>query len=281
LEGFTIEDGPFWTIHPVYSENIIIRRLNILTYSGNTDGIVIDSSKNVFINDIELSTGDDVIAIKSGLDEEGRNINKPSENIVILNIKAKKGGGGISIGSEMSGGVRNIFVSDSQFDGTYYGVRIKSLESRGGIVENVWFENLRMTDIKKHAIILTMLYKTMMRSKKVNLPVFKNMCFNNIYVSDANDAIEILSLEDSLIDNIIFENIKINSERGVKALNASNLTFSGMEIKTEKYPVYEFNNSQKVNLTNIKCDSAIAISDCLKIKDKKASEINFEGENIY
>ena len=162
VEGVTVQFGPFWMIHPVYSENVLVRNVNIvswpeggtLTFTDadgthtvtpqNGDGCNPDSTRNVLIEDSFFNTSDDVIAIKSGLNEDGLRVAKPSENIVIRRIRSGNGHGGITIGSEMSGSVRNVFAFDCDLTGDT-ALRIKTLPGRGGEIRNIHYDTIRIT----------------------------------------------------------------------------------------------------------------------------------------
>ena len=158
VEGVTISSGPMWTIHPVYSENVIVRRVTVLTDGPNNDGLNPDSSKNVLVEDSFFSTGDDCVVIKSGLNEDGWRVGRPSENIVVRRLRGQRGHGGVVIGSEMSGGVRNVFVNDCEFVGTDRGLRIKSMRGRGGVIENMYYQNVRHLDLRLLDVELTTFY---------------------------------------------------------------------------------------------------------------------------
>jgi len=163
VEGVTLQFGPFWMLHPVYSENIVVRNVRVvsfpaggtITFTGadgvtrtvtpqNGDGCNPDSSRNVLIEDSFFDTSDDVVAIKSGLNEDGWRVNRPSENIVIRRIRSGNGHGGVTVGSEMSGGVRNVFASDSDLTGDT-ALRIKTLPGRGGEIRNIHYDTMRIT----------------------------------------------------------------------------------------------------------------------------------------
>ena len=154
LEGFTIADpGPFWTIDPIYCENVIIRGLSIHTTGGpNTDGIDIDSTRNVLVEYCLLDVGDDGVCLKSGYNEDGWRVAKPTENVVVRNVTTLHCHGGIVIGSETSGNVRNVLAYDCLCDGSEMGIRIKSNASRGGVMENICCRDMTMRHIKKDAI---------------------------------------------------------------------------------------------------------------------------------
>jgi polygalacturonase len=162
IEGVTVQYGPFWTLHPVYSENVVVRNVNVISFpeggtltftdaSGvdhtvtpqNGDGCNPDSSRNVLIEDSFFNTSDDVVAIKSGLNEDGLRVGKPSENIVIRRIRSGNGHGGVTVGSEMSGGVRNVFAFDCDLTGDT-ALRIKTLPGRGGEIRNIHYDHIRI-----------------------------------------------------------------------------------------------------------------------------------------
>lgn len=160
LEGFTIGSGANWTLHPVYCENVIVRRVHVLTDGPNNDGIDPDSCRNVLIEHCEFDTGDDCVVLKSGYNEDGWRVGRPMENLVMRWCTARRGHGGLAIGSEMSGGVRNVYVHDCDFAGTDRALRIKSRRGRGGVVENIWAENLRVQDLKHEVVVMNMNYSS-------------------------------------------------------------------------------------------------------------------------
>jgi polygalacturonase len=162
VEGVTVQFGPFWMLHPVYSENVLVRNVHIvswpdggtISFTGadgvdhtvapqNGDGCDPDSTRNVLIEDSFFNTSDDVIAIKAGLNEDGWRVNIPSENIIIRRIRSGNGHGGVAIGSEMSGGVRNVFAFDSDLTGDT-ALRIKTLPGRGGEIRNIHYDHIRI-----------------------------------------------------------------------------------------------------------------------------------------
>lgn len=163
IEGVTVQFGPFWTLHPVYSENVLVRNVNIVSWPENGtitftdadgvertvspqngDGCNPDSTRNVLIEDSFFNTSDDVVAIKSGLNEDGWRVDMPSENIVIRRIRSGNGHGGVTVGSEMSGSVRNVFAFDCDLEGDT-ALRIKTLPGRGGEIRNIHYDTMRIT----------------------------------------------------------------------------------------------------------------------------------------
>lgn len=145
-----------WTVHPVYCENTLVRNLEILTEGPNTDGINPDSCKNTLIEDCYFETGDGCVAIKSGINEDGRRGDKATENLLIRDCKSKESHGVVVIGSETSGGIKNVHVHDCTFNGGDRGIRLKSMHGRGGCVENILFEDIEVNNLRHQGIILNM-----------------------------------------------------------------------------------------------------------------------------
>ncbi|MDR1787403.1 MAG: glycoside hydrolase family 28 protein [Treponema sp.] len=146
IEGITLTNSPFWTLHPVFCEDITIRRVSIFNPkdSPNTDGIDIDSCRRVLVEDCHVSVGDDGIAIKSGADEDGRRAGIPSENITVRNCLVEAAHGGLVIGSETAGGVSRALAENCRFTGTDRGIRIKTRRGRGGKISGLEFRGLEM-----------------------------------------------------------------------------------------------------------------------------------------
>ena len=258
LEDFTITNGPMWTIHPIYSSDILIRNLTVRTEGANNDGIVIDSSRDVLIENSTLDTEDDAIVIKSGLDADGWRVGKPSENIVIRNCVVGRGNGGIVIGSEMSGDVRNVTVSNCEFNGAKRGIRIKSARGRGGIVENIQIDNVRMTDIEQEAIFLDMTYysKNSVIPSSDTAPTFRNISFKNIICSRANTAIKIIGLPENPITQTSFSDIDIKARNGIEATNITASEFNNIHIVTEDKPTVTFKDTHDILFEGKKMNAA-------------------------
>ncbi|HPE74933.1 MAG TPA: glycoside hydrolase family 28 protein, partial [Draconibacterium sp.] len=160
FDGPVFQNSPAWCIHPLVVEDLIVRNLTVRNpwYSQNGDGIDVESCKNVIIENSNFDVGDDAICIKSGKDKDGRTRGIACENLVIRNNIVYHGHGGVTVGSEMSGGVRNVHVSDCTFMGTDVGLRFKSNRGRGGIVENIFISDILMTDIPTFAISFNLFY---------------------------------------------------------------------------------------------------------------------------
>ena len=148
IEGITIIDSPFWVIHPTYCLNVTVRNVHVESWNPNNDGCDPDASVNVLIENCVFNTGDDAVAIKSGRDQDGWRVGQAAENVVIRNCDMKSKANGLCIGSEMSGGVRNIFMEDCRVDEAGSAVYFKSNLDRGGVIENVWVRNITVNRAK-------------------------------------------------------------------------------------------------------------------------------------
>lgn len=281
LDGFTIENGPIWTIHPIYVENFIARNLHINTWSGNTDGIVIDSSKNVIIEESVFSTGDDAVVIKSGLDKDGWRVGKPSENIQIRNITVTKGNSGVSIGSEMSGGVREVDIRDSIFQNTRHGFRIKSTKTRGGFIENIRVENMVMENVNSDILTIDFKYSSALQGDDIHLPILKNITLKNIRGSgsgrgDSVAVINIDGLSDLEMSNIRYENIAfISSARAVHLKNARNVSMENIQIESKSDPIYNIERSTNITIANSLCRADA--DPCFLFKGGSIKNIRLKG----
>jgi polygalacturonase len=239
IEGITLEESPMWNVHPVYSENIIVRGITVHSLeSPNGDGIVPDSCKNVLIEYNHLETGDDAVVIKSGLNEDGLKIGIASENIVVRNFTARDvrtGSGGIVFGSETSGGIRNIYVHDAYFDGCDRGIRFKTTRGRGNVIENIYIKNVVMKNIERQAINFNSYYEREATGKS---PLFRNVYINNIRVNGAHTAIEMIGLPEKWLENInvknaVFENVL----NGAIANRVKELTLENISITSKGRPI--------------------------------------------
>ena len=215
IQGIKIINSPFWTINPEFCENITIDGVTIDNpLSPNTDGINPESCRYVHISNCHISVGDDCITLKSGRDLQGRRLNVPDENITITNCTMLAGHGGVVIGSEMSGGVKKVVISNCVFDGTDRGIRVKSTRGRGGIVEDVQVNNVVMRNIKEEAFVFDLKYTKMpQEAVSERTPIFRNININNVTATDVLIPIRINGLEEAPISDITLANININNAK--------------------------------------------------------------------
>jgi len=257
ISGITIIDSPSWTIHPVYCENVLIDGLTIRQpyHSPNTDGIDPDSCKNVRILNCYISCGDDCIAIKSGYNEDGRRVGRPSENIVIANCVFLRGRGGVTIGSETAGDVRNVTISNCVFDGTLRAIRFKSGRGRGGVIENVLAQNLVCVGIEEAAISITARYGTRdfsYREPGVSTPTLREISIDSVLVDGAVIGAEIVGLPERDLKNIRIRNAQFrNTKRGFVAKMVSGLELSDISVSNEIGESFVFEQVRDLSLDGI------------------------------
>lgn len=261
IEGVTFQYGAFWTINPSFCENIIVRGIYVLTNGDlgdtpNGDGINPNSCKDVLIEYNKLDTGDDCITIKSGRNKDGRRIAKPCKNILIRYNEGLQGHGGIVIGSEMSGGVENVYAHDCQFNGTDRVIRIKTARGRGGYVKNCWFKDIKADTIEHEAIRINMMYTggDRLPAHEVNegTPVIENIHYENIYCEYAKrNVIQIRGIPEMKVNNISLKNIHIGGNKGIEIIDANNIKLDQISIANKKGPVANVSFSNEVFIDDL------------------------------
>lgn len=239
VEGVKIINSPFWTVNPEFCDNVRVKGITIHNVpSPNTDGINPESCKNVHISDCHISVGDDCITIKSGRDMQARKLGVPCENITITNCTMLSGHGGVVIGSEMSGGVKKVTISNCVFDGTDRGIRLKSTRGRGGVVEDIRVSNIVMSNIKQEAVVFNLKYSKMpAEAKSERTPEFRNIYVSGLTVRDVKTPIKIVGLEEAPIEGIVLRDIDVIDARekcifeDCKNIKLENVYVDGKEVK--------------------------------------------------
>ena len=270
LEGVIFQNSPAWCLHPLMCENLTVRNVFVKNpwYAQNGDGIDVESCKNVLIENSVFDVGDDALCMKSGRDAEGRKRGMPTENVIIRNCTVYAAHGGFVIGSEMSGGARNIYVSNCTFIGTDIGLRFKTTRGRGGVVENIFIKDIYMKDIPAEAILFDMYYmakdpvalagekrelpKVEFKTVDETTPVFRNFHISNVYCNGAEKGIFVRGLPEMHVKDIILENMVLQSKKGIDIQEATNITFRNIKvISKETDPVVDIVQSDKLVFDNI------------------------------
>nr|WP_295922790.1 glycoside hydrolase family 28 protein [uncultured Dyadobacter sp.] len=263
LEGVTFQNSAAWCLHPLMCQDLTIRNVRVKNpeYAHNGDGMDIESCKNFLIEGCTLDVGDDAICIKSGKDEEGRKRGIPTENGVIRNNTVYNGHGGFVVGSEMSGGARNIFVEQCTFMGTDKGLRFKSVRGRGGVVEKIFARNIYMKDIAQEAIFFDLYYfvkfatdgeRNMSPVVNEGTPVFRDMHFENIVCNGATKGVFIRGLPEMPVRNIRMDNLVLSAETGVELTDADQISFNQVQLVTRHTkPVVLIDNSSHITFDKL------------------------------
>jgi len=254
IEGVFITNSPFWTVSPLYCDNVIIHGVTIRNDEDgpNTDGINPDSCRNVRISDCDISVGDDCITIKSGRDEDGRRVGRPAENHTIVNCIMANGHGGVVIGSEMSGGVKNITIANCIFDGTDRGIRLKSTRGRGGVVEDIRISNIVMRNIREQAIRFNMRYtRTDPEPVSERTPVFRNIRINGL-TGDARIAGELIGLPELPLEGISFTDVRLDTGVGFTMSDVKDIEFRNVIVNTKTGPALTAERGEAIELHGFK-----------------------------
>jgi len=289
LDGVTFQNSPAWNLHPLMCENLTVRNIYAKNpwYAQNGDGIDIESCKNVLLENSTFDVGDDGICIKSGKDEEGRKRGMPTENVTVRNCVVYHAHGGFVIGSEMSGGARNINVTNCTFIGTDIGLRFKTTRGRGGVVENIYCDNINMKDIAGEAILFDMYYMAkdpvplageQREAPKVELlpvtegtPQFKNFLVKNIVCDGAEKAVFIRGLPEMSIKNIAMENMVIKAKKGIICEEAEVISFKNVQVLVaETNPVVAIQNGANIAFDKLGYNSGAELLFGIKGANSKA-----------
>ena len=261
LEGVLFENSPAWNIHPLMCENVIIDGIFARNpgYSQNGDGLDLESCVNSIVVNSVFDVGDDAICIKSGKDEQGRLRGRPTENVIVENCKVFQGHGGFVVGSEMSGGVKNVSVKNCQFLGTDVGLRFKSNRGRGGVVENIYISDIYMFDIATDSFLFDLFYGGKSASESLEdgdvtptgepvypvtekTPVFKNIYVKDLVSRNARRAMFFNGLPEMNIENINVENAHITARFGAEFSESKDITLKNVSVIPSEGPAYLFNN---------------------------------------
>ena len=271
LDGPTFQNSPAWCLHPLMCEHITLQNLTVRNpwYSQNGDGVDLESCKNAMVYQCSFDVGDDAICIKSGKNEDGRRRGIPTENVIISNATVYHGHGGFTVGSEMSGGVRNIHVSNLTFIGTDVGLRFKSTRGRGGVVENIYISAINMIDIPAEAILFDLYYtgnspipegdeKVSAKEKAAmaasippvteETPAFRDIYIRDVVCKGAGRAVLFQGLPEMNLRNMKMENVTIVSKKGLYCIDSDGVIMKNVRIMASEGPAMFFYNSKQVTV---------------------------------
>ncbi len=237
IEGVTILRSPMWIINPVLCRNVTVRGVTISSHGGNNDGCDPESSRDVLIEDCVFDTGDDCIAIKSGRNNDGRRIGVPSENIVVRNCTMKDGHGGVVLGSECSGSIRNVFVENCTMDSPNLdrALRFKSNAVRGGVLENVFMRNVEIGRVGEAVLTIDLLYQE--GAKGDFMPTVRNVHLEHVRSSASPRVLHVRGFPGATIDNLRFRNCTFSGVEQAEVLSgAGTVLFQNVAIIPAKKP---------------------------------------------
>jgi polygalacturonase len=297
LDGITFQNSPAWCLHPLMSEHLTVRNIFVKNpwYAQNGDGIDVESCKNVLIENSVFDVGDDALCMKSGRDAEGRKRGMPTQDVVIRNCTVYSSHGGFVIGSEMSGGAKNIYVSNCTFIGADIGLRFKTTRGRGGVVENIFIEDIYMKDIPGEAILFDMYYaardpiplagekrelpKAEFKPVDETTPVFKNFQIRNVYCNGAATGIFVRGIPEMHVKDIVLENMVLQANRGMDIQEATGIRFRNITmISKESDPVIDITQSDNLVFDNIKYKDGSQV--LFRINGERSANINLKNTDV-
>lgn len=278
VSGITLRNSPFWNTHIVYSKDVTLRDITVRNppEAPNGDGIDIDSSESVRISDTYINAGDDAICLKSGKDAEGRNRGRPAAQITVTNCTVEAGHGGVVIGSEMSGDVRDVTVSNCTFRDTDRGIRIKTQRGRGGVVEDLRFDGIVMRNVACPFVINGYYFTDIDSDPKPvdeTTPMVRNIHLSNVTARNVETAGFLAGLPEQHVENISLTDVEIDATRDLSATDlrpamadnyeqahglfcksVTGLRFDGVQIRTADTPAMRLEASGSVSLHRLDVD---------------------------
>jgi len=296
LQGLVFQNSPAWNLHPLMCQDLTIDGVTIRNpwYSQNGDGVDLESSRNVVIVNSTFDVGDDAICIKSGKDEQGRKRGLPTENVLIDNCIVYHGHGGFVIGSEMSGGARNIKVSNCTFNGTDVGLRFKSNRGRGGIVEDIYVENIKMINIPTEVILFDIFYngksatelleegETVPDQKiypvSAETPIFRKISINNITCNGARRALYFNGLPEMNIQDITIKNVVISSQLGADIRESDRISLENIRILNTEGPAITLKNSKNIDIKGFSSNKDMKC--VLQVEGENSKNIRIKSSSI-
>ncbi|MGP8245839.1 MAG: glycoside hydrolase family 28 protein [Bryobacteraceae bacterium] len=257
IEGIHIVGAPFWTIHLLYSDNVVVRDVIIETYPGvETDGIAVDSSRNVRISNCYLDSGDDAITLKAGKDADGMRVNRPTENVSITNCTVHHANAAVAMGSETSGWIRNVVASNITCQGTQMGVRLKAKRSSGGGIEDIRLDNWTMEDTGQ-GINVSNYYlspgevRTPAQPVTERTPVFRNIDISSMTINRARVAIYIEGLPEMPISGLRISDVVASAKTGMKGFNTAALELHNVQVNADEGPTFVLRDSRETELDGV------------------------------
>ena len=240
LDGFKIRESPFWTIHLYHCENAVVRNLDVFAHGHNNDGIDIEMTRNVIVEDCRFDQGDDAVVLKAGRNQDAWALGRPTENVVVRNCEIVDGHVLLGVGSEMSGGVRNVYMHDCRMVGNALNVfYMKTNERRGGFIENIYMKDCTVNAIGKKPPFSVVGIETDVMYQWRNLPTvdvkvtkIRNIVAENVHANSAKHLLAVYGDKRDEVDGVTLKNVtcdNVTDER-IIVVNAKNVIVDGAQI---------------------------------------------------
>jgi polygalacturonase len=294
IDGPTFRYSPRFHVHPVQSENIIVRNVTIRTewWAQNGDGLDLSACRNAVVYNTTVDVGDDAICVKPARISERQSPGPACENIVIANCTVYRGHGGFVIGSESFGGARNISVKNCTFTGTDVGLRFKSNRGRGGTVERVFISGITMKDIRREAVLFDMYYDQGDPEKLAasglhsipfipageTTPRFGGIAISNVSCDGARRAILLNGLPEMPLRDIVMDTVSISAERGALLVNTEGIVLRDVRLETREGPIVSLDQSARAEITRMtfpRTEEALVV-----VRGEKSTGIVVSGTDV-
>jgi polygalacturonase len=257
IEGIHFVGSPMWTVHLLYSDNCVVQNVIIEVCPGvHADGIAIDSSRNVRLANCYIDTGDDGIVLKAGKDADGRRVNRPTENVSIVNCTVHRAHGAVTLGSEIAGGIRNVVADNITCRETDIGVRLKSRRGRGGFVEDVRFNNWTMENVGTGIEVIAD-YMMEGETKSVEepvserTPVFRNIAISAMTINRAKLAINVVGLPEMPISGLRISDVIASAKAGMRGSFTDALELHHVQVNADNGPAFLVQDSKELELDGV------------------------------
>lgn len=293
IDGPTFQNSPAWTIHSLLSTHFTLKNVTVKNpaFAQNGDGVDVESTRFFRVENCVFDTGDDGVCIKSGRDEEGRKRGVPTSDGIVQGCTVYKAHGGFVVGSEMSGGVRNIFVSNCTFLGSDIGLRFKTTRGRGGVVEDIYISDINMTDIPSEAILFDMYYNgkaaaEALKNPEMNklpvteaTPTFRRIFIKNIACRGAEHALYLQGLPEMNVQQIHIENSIFHTKHGISCIEGDGVRLKNVQLETtSKEPAISVTNSRNLSFEQVQFSGNA--QKALQVEGKQNGALNFTKTDI-
>ncbi|MBK9336288.1 MAG: GDSL family lipase [Lewinellaceae bacterium] len=292
IDGPTFQNSPAWTLHPLLCTHFTLKNVTVKNpaFAQNGDGVDLESTRFFRVENCVFDTGDDGVCLKSGRNEEGRKRGVPTSDGIVQNCVVYKAHGGFVIGSEMSGGVRNVFVSNCTFLGSDIGLRFKTTRGRGGVVEDIYISDINMTDIPAEAILFDMYYNGKEAAEALKnpemeklpvteeTPVFRRIYIQNVACRGAAHAVYVQGLPEMNVQDVHIENSVFSTQRGFTCVEGDGIRLKNVVFQTQSTdPGALLLNSRNLLFDNVQFSGNAGKA--LKIEGKQTSQIQLKNTN--
>jgi len=293
IDGLRFIGSSMWTVHLLYSENAVVENLVIETYPGvHADGIVVDSSRFVKLANNYIDAGDDGLVIKSGKDRDGLRVNRPTENVTITNCTVHHAQSALAIGSETSGSVRNIVASNITAKDTVNGIHIKSRRGRGGVVENIRFDNWTMENVGQAIAISDAGY--VMEGEAPDpgagavsrrTPIFRNIAVSHVTITGAQGLIEVSGIEEMPATGIRISDVVGTGRRGMTGSYTDDLELHNVQLNVDSGPAFRISHSANLQLDDVSTRTPIQGTPVVRLEQTPGAVVRnsraYSGTDLF